>query len=189
MNCSPVHASTIRNNTIIGYQDIGSHYSNYNESYSVVHVGEECEIYNNIIINTCTKKYTYTDANQNVDTTFSEDYTITRESTCDVYNNILSGHNYALFRNCIFNQQIENVLFWNNANTIEERFKHKNPGPAVGAGVNGTTCGAYGAVNGSQAYQPAGIPKYRPYIYDANIDETPSTNNTINASFKIKVQQ
>lgn len=189
ISCAPVHASIIRNNTIIGYSDLSSHYSSYENGRSILIVGEECEIYNNIVINTCTKKYTYTDANQNVDTTFSEDYTITRESTCDVYNNILSGHNYALFRNCVFNQQHEDVLIWNNANTIEERFKHKSNGPAVGAGINGTTCGAYGAVNGGRAYQPSGIPQYRPYIYDANIDDTPSTNNTINASFKIKVQQ
>lgn len=190
IECSPVHASIIRNNTVIGYSDIYNYrYSNWDNGYCIVNVGEECEIYNNIVINTCTNYYTQTDANQNVDTSFSEDYTITRESTCDVYNNILSGHNYSLFRNCVFNQQLEDVLIWNNANTIEEKFKHLATGPAVGSGVNGTTCGAYGQVSGGRAYQPAGIPQNRPYIYDADIDNTPSSNNTINASFKIKVQQ
>ena len=76
----------------------------------------------------------------------------------------------------------------NNSPTLEGKYQHIANGIAVGAGTNGTTCGAYGNVNGTIPYLPAGIPMFRPYIYDANIDQTPSNNNTINASFKIKVQ-
>ena len=151
----------------------------------------ECEIYNNIIINTNSNYVTRTNSNQTIDTTYYRNFDLfsPEDYSNNVYNNILSSNSNPLFRNCVFNTSVEDVLIWNNANTLEEKYKHKANGPAVGAGVNGTTCGAYGAVNGSRAYQPAGIPQYRPYIYDANIDETPSSNNTINASFKIKVQQ
>ena len=150
-----------------------------------------CSIYNNIIINTSTEFRTTTNSDQTVDTTWYRDFAIDAAASNgnDVYNNVLSCKANAEFRNCVFNARVEDVLIWNGANTIEEKYKHKTPGPAVGAGVNGTTCGAYGAVNGSRPYQPSGIPQYRPYIYDAQIDETPSSNNTINASFKIKVQQ
>ena len=148
----------------------------------------QCQIYNNIIINTNTG-YTTTTTNQIVDTTWYSEQTIGAIDNCDIHNNVLSSSPNNSFYNCVFNATVEDVLIWDNANTIEEKYKHKADSPAVGAGVNGTTCGAYGQVNGGRAYQPAGIPQYRPYIYDANIDETPSSNNTINASFKIKVQQ
>lgn len=170
---------TIRNNTII----------DSTESYFAGGISN-CEIYNNIIINT-NNNYTTTTTNQVIDTFYYKDriFDFNPELNNNIYNNIFSCLQNSSYLNCVYNMTIENVLIWNNASTIEEMYKHKANGPAVGAGVNGTTCGAYGAVNGGQAYQPAGIPKYRPYIYDANIDETPSTNNIINASFKIKVQQ
>lgn len=181
-NYSPAwNDCTIRNNTFIknAAQD------------PIIKSVSNCAIYNNIVINTSTEFRTTTNSDQTVDTTWYRDFVIDAAASNgnDVYNNVLSCKANAEFRNCVFNAKVEDVLIWNGANTLEEKYKHKANGPAVGAGVNGTTCGAYGAVNGSQAYQPAGIPKYRPYIYDANIDETPSTNNTINASFKIKVQQ
>lgn len=172
--------STFRNNVVISYDD----------GY-VLKDFHECNIYNNIVINLNTSYTTVTNSDQTVDTTWKKHFAIYAPASDGntVRNNITSNNPNAEFLNCVFNAKVEDVLIWNGANTLEEKYKHKTPGPAVGAGVNGTTCGAYGAVNGSQAYQPAGIPKYRPYIYDANIDETPSTNNTINASFKIKVQQ
>ena len=172
--------STFRNNAVVG----GS------TSYTLRSF-QECNIYNNIVININTSYTTATNPDQTVDTTWRKHFAIDAPASDGntVRNNIISGKPNAEFLNCVFNASVEDVLIWNDANTLEEKYKHKTPGPAVGAGVNGTTCGAYGAVNGSQAYQPAGIPQYRPYIYDANIDETPSSNNTINASFKIKVQQ
>lgn len=168
---------TFRNNTVITA-------SNSKIFYSCIN----CEIYNNIIINT-DNEFTTNTVNQITDTTWNRDKTLSNLASCNVYNNILSSKSDATYLNCIFNKSVEEVLIWNNANTFEEKFKHLSNGPAVGAGVNGTTCGAYGVVTGGRAYQPAGIPQRRPYIYDANIDETPSSNNTINASFKIKVQQ
>lgn len=170
--------STIRNNVIIGSAT----------DYMVTHM-EETSFYNNIVINTNSEYSTTTNSNQTVDTIFYKDKIFGNITNGTISNNILSCKQNNAYLNCVFNAKVEDVLIWNGANTLEEKYKHKTPGPAVGAGVNGTTCGAYGAVNGSRPYQPSGIPQYRPYIYDAQIDETPSSNNTINASFKIKVQQ
>ncbi len=172
----------LRNNTIV---------STPQSNQFVVHELYSSQIYNNIIFNSNPSYETTNNPDQTIDTTWYKDFTISYldEDNNNVSNNILSSKTQAHFFNCTFNATVEDVLIWNDANTLEEKYKHKTPGPAVGAGVNGTTCGAYGAVNGGRAYQPAGIPQYRPYIYDAQIDETPSSNNTINASFKIKVQQ
>ena len=172
--------STFRNNVVIGG---GTDYT--------LKDMQECNIYNNIVININDSYTTTVNTDQTVDTTWRKHFAIDAPASegNTVRNNVISGKPNAEFLNCVFNAKVEDVLIWNGANTLEEKYKHKTPGPAVGAGVNGTTCGAYGAVNGSRPYQPSGIPQYRPYIYDAQIDETPSSNNTINASFKIKVQQ
>lgn len=172
----------VRNNTIVSSRD--------DENYVVSGLSQST-ISNNIIINTSTGYRTQTNENQSIDTIFYKHYALEDKTSLnnDVHNNIISNNTNPNFFNSVFNASVEDVLIWNGANTLEEKYKHKTPGPAVGAGVNGTTCGAYGAVNGSRPYQPSGIPQYRPYIYDAQIDETPSSNNTINASFKIKVQQ
>ena len=174
------------NNCVFKNNTVVSNATNY-----IFHSMKNCEIYNNIVINTSDEYSTTTNSNQTVDTTWYRNYTMYAfpSNGNNVYNNILSSASIPGYANCIFNKRVDEILIWNDANTIEEKYKHIANGLAVGAGVNGTTCGAYGAVNGGRAYQPAGIPQYRPYIYDANIDETTSSNNTINASFKIKVQQ
>lgn len=177
-NC---YSFVIRSNTFI------CDYAN-SQRVEMVEGFKNSQIYNNIIINT-SSQFIVTTVNQISDTMYYSTKALQYEASNTVYNNILSNSPNANFLNCVFNANLEEVLIWNGANTLEEKYKHIATGPAVGAGVNGTTCGAYGAVNGGRAYQPAGIPQYRPYIYDANIDETPSSNNTINASFKIKVQQ
>lgn len=148
-------------------------------------------VHNNIIINTNQGFSTTQNSNQTYDTTWYGDYVLNAPVSegNSVSNNVFSCPPNAEFLNSVFNVNLEDVLIWNDANTAEEMFKHKANGPAVGAGINGTTCGAYGHVNGGRAYQPVGIPQYRPYIFDANIDDTPNANNSINASFKIKVQQ
>lgn len=189
----PYHYATIRNNTIITSENVSDYQSlnisQYQEYTSLRRI-ENSQIYNNIIMNVSSGYSAVTNENQTTDTLFWSELIIeSLNEGNSFHNNVVSCKQRPDFLNCIFNATVENVLVWNDANTLEEKYKHKANGPAVGAGVNGTTCGAYGAVNGSRAYQPAGIPQYRPYIYDANIDETPSSNNTINASFKIKVQQ
>ena len=181
------YRSIIRNNTIIA-SSRNDEFSNYACIVKTTS-NSNSEIYNNIVINTNTDYHIKVNENQTVDTFFSHELTIVQEETNTTYNNILSSKPDAQHRNSVFNKSLEDVLIWNAASTTEEKYKHKANGPAVGAGVNGTTCGAYGQVNGGRAYQPAGIPQYRPFIYDAVIDDTPSSNNTINASFKIKVQQ
>lgn len=188
--------NNIINGTIGGYYQDNCWYNCVFRNNVVVtsHTGHifgslnNCEVYNNIIINT-SNGYTTQTVNQITDTTWNRNKTIDHYTSCNIHNNIFSSTSNTNFLNCVFNAAVENVLIWYNANSEEEKYKHIANGPAVGAGVNGTTCGAYGQVNGGRAYQPAGIPQYRPYIYDANIDETPSSSNTINASFKIKVQQ
>lgn len=171
-----------RNNTVIDAVEnnyVARNFSNSN-------------IYNNIIINTHQGFRTTTNSEtQTVDTTWYSTMALDASASRgnNVQNNVLSCNPNAEFHNCLFNKGVEDVLIWNNANNFEEKYKHIANGPAVGAGVNGTTCGAYGHVNGVRVYTPAGIPQYRPYIYDANIDDTPNANNSINASFKIKVQQ
>jgi len=206
LSSNPYHIATtesalIENNIIYGA--ISAYYQNTNCWYNCVFRNNvvvtsstgcifyslnNCEVYNNIIINT-SDGYTTQTVNQITDTIWNRNKTIDYYTSCNIHHNIFSSTSNTNFLNSVFNAAVENVLIWNNANSEEEKYKHIANGPAVGAGVNGTTCGAYGHVNGSRAYQPAGIPQYRPYIYDAIIDNTPSTNNTINASFKIKVQQ
>ena len=169
-----------RNNTVVS-----------NSQYVIVSRMINCELYNNIFINSNENYSTTVNSDQTVDTTWYRDIIFDAPESRGnyIHHNVLSCHPNNEYMNCVFNATIESSLIWNNANTLEEKYKHLANGSAVGAGVNGTTCGAYGAVNGSRAYQPAGIPQYRPYIYDATIDDTPNANNTINASFKIKVQQ
>lgn len=168
--------STFRNNTIIG-----------NTDYNLLKA-ENCEIYNNIIINISEGYSTSTNVDQTIDTTFKKWNGLEYSATNNVHHNILSNKPVATYSNCIFNSKLEDVLVMGGNN--EDAYKHKANGPAVGSGVGGSTIGAYGNYGGgTRPYSLSGIPQYRPYIYDAQIDETPSSNNTINASFKIKVQQ
>ena len=175
--------SIFRNNTII-WQG--------NDNSVLIQKCMGCEIYNNILIHYSSGYSTTTNTTtQTVDTSWYRNFVLDAPASQgnDVHHNIMSCGPNSEYRNCVFNiSNPEMVLIWDNATKLEEKYKHIANGIAVGAGSNGTTIGAYGAVNGSTPYRPAGIPQYRPYIYDANIDQTPSSNNTINASFKIKVQ-
>ena len=171
-----------RNNTILWFG---------NDHNPIIKPAANCQIYNNILIHYSSGYTTSVNSDQSVDTTWYRNAVLdaTAVNGNDVHHNIMSCGPNSEYRNCVFNiSNPEMVLIWDNATTLEEKYKHIANGIAVGAGSNGTTIGAYGAVSGSTPYRPAGIPQYRPYIYDANIDQTPSSNNTINASFKIKVQ-
>lgn len=172
-----VRHSVIRNNTI---------YSKFNDNYGIVSVSN-CEIYNNIIINTSTEFTTTVNPDQTIDTVFKSWNGLEFDATNNVHHNILSNKPQAEYSNCIFKAKAEDVLVMDGNNELT--YMHKANGPAVGAGVGGSTCGAYGNYGGgTRPYQVSGLPLGRPYIYDAVIDDTPSSNNTINASFKIKVQ-
>jgi hypothetical protein len=201
-----VWSSTFENNIIKGRIYIGGYSSGYhscifrnntiiwqaNDVNTTIQPCTGCEIYNNVLIHYSSGYSTTTNTTtQTVDTTWYRNYVLSAPASQgnDVHHNIMSCSPNSEYRNCVFNiSNPEMALIWDNATSLEEKYKHIANGIAVGAGSNGTTIGAYGAVNGSTPYRPAGIPKYRPYIYDANIDQTPSSNNTINASFKIKVQ-
>lgn len=156
---SSISNSGFYNNTWYGCQLLGFSYS---------------DIFNNIIIRT-----SYTSS------------AIFSSTTCSVHNNIISGDSVmysstSFLSNNQFGATVENSL--KCTGPIEEYYEHKPDGLAVGAGVNGTTCGAYGSYNGSIPYNKSGIPMGSPYIYDATFDAHPSTTNTINAQFKIKVK-
>lgn len=171
-----VRNSIIRNNTI---------YGKYRE-YIMASVSN-CEIYNNIIINTTPEFTTTVNPDQTIDTVFKSWNGLAFDATNNVHHNIMSNKPQAEYSNCIFKAKAEDVLIMDGNN--ETTYMHKANGPAVGAGVGGSTCGAYGNYGGgTRPYQVSGLPLGRPYIYDAEIDDTPSSNNTINASFKIKVQ-
>ena len=179
---SPYSSVTFLNNTII---------AEGNGTEPIVRSLQSCSVHNNIIINTSTGFSRTQNSNQTYDTTWYRDFVLDAPASNgnSVSNNVFSCAPVGEYLNSVFNVRVEDVLIWNNANSNEEKFKHKANGPAVGAGIGGATCGAYGAVSGNRPYTPAGIPQFRPYIYDASIDDTPSSNNTVNASFKIKVQQ
>ncbi len=177
------NACTFRNNTIV--------YNGANNN-KLIQRAINCQIYNNILIHN-NSGYTTSVNNetQTVDTLWYRNDVLDAPSSSgnDVHHNILSCSPNSDYPNCIFNiTDPEMVLLWSDTLSIEERFKHITNGIAVGAGTGGTTVGAYGTVTGSTPYRQGGIPLFRPYIYDATIDQTPSSNNTINASFKIKLQ-
>lgn len=175
---SGAHNSVIRNNTIFG---------KYNRNESYIMSASNCEIYNNIIINTTPDFTTTVNPDQTIDTVFKSWNGLDFNATNNVHHNIMSNKPQAEYSNCIFNAKAEDVLVMDGNNELT--YMHKANGPAVGAGVGGSTCGAYGTYGGgTRPYQVSGLPLGRPYIYDAEIDDTPSSNNTINASFKIKVQ-
>lgn len=176
-------AGTFRNNTVI----VDYYYDTYFDHNYIITGFTHSDIYNNIIINTNTRISTTTNPDQTIDTTFFGWAGLQYNATNNVHHNILSNNTEATFNNCVFNVKAEDVLVLGGNN--EAAYMHKANGPAVGTGVSGSTCGAFGNYGGgTRPYSLSGIPYGRPYIYDAEIDQTPSSNNTINASFKIKVQ-
>lgn len=68
--------------------------------------------------------------------------------------------------------------------TVEEMYKRKEGSPAIGYGANGYDCGAFA---GQYPYVISGRPRFMPYIYEANIPNTP-TEGKLNITLKIKTQ-
>ena len=192
---SPITASTIKNNIFWGRVHFGnsndiSFFNNTviaaENSVNIVRGNlSNSLIYNNIIIN----HSTYVNYNVSDDVAANRCLDAVPSNNNTIINNVFSCAPRADYTNSVFNATLEGTLMWSDAASIEEQFRHLANSPAVGAGTNGTTCGAYGAVAGERPYTPAGIPQYRPYIIDATVSDRPSENNTVNASFKIKVQQ
>lgn len=170
------HSSTIANNTIVG---------STNRCILDNTVFSTCEIYNNIIINTNTNLVSA-----------SED-TVSRYTNYTIHPDLLANnsihHNVLSTVQCPGADSICNVatnvygatvesIFVNNG-LMEGQYELKSGSPAAGAASDGGDCGAYGGV---KPYKKGGQPAGIPYIYDATFSN-PSENNTINATFKVRI--
>ena len=141
-------------------------------------------ISNNIIINTTTK----TTTSDNTVITYNHQ-TIQNTTVADnnnIVHNVLStdkDHAWADFpTNKFIGAKVEDIFV--NEGNQEEKYKLKANSPALGYGTNGVDCGAY---DGMYPYVINGRPQFVPYIYDAQIDNTP-TDGKINITLKIKSQ-
>ena len=183
----PCTGWTIKNNVIWGHVSL---YSSTNINfYNNTVVASTQNSYDYIISGVCSNSLFYNNIIINNGVNYGGCIVASPSNNNTISNNVLSCDPRSDYYNSVFNATAEGVLELDNVTSFEEKFRHLANGPAVGAGTNGVTCGAYGAVTGERPYTPAGIPQYRPYIIDSNISDTPSENNTVNASFKIKVQQ
>ncbi len=166
---------TIANNTIVA----SSNGYLLNQNYHM------CEIYNNVIINTNTNLVSA-----------SED-TVSRYTNYTIHPDLLANnsihHNVLSTVQCPGADSICNVAtnvygatmestFVNNG-LMEGQYELKSGSPAAGAASDGGDCGAYGGV---KPYKKGGQPAGIPYIYDATFSN-PSENNTINATFKVRI--
>lgn len=141
-------------------------------------------ISNNIILNTTTHATTSDNAvtkyyNNTIQNTAVTDYN-------SINNNVLSNdaaHTWADFpTNKFIGAKVEDVFV--NEGNQEEKYRLKEGSPALGYGTNGVDCGAF---DGLYPYVVNGRPQFVPYIYDAQIPNTP-TDGKLNIILKIKSQ-
>jgi hypothetical protein len=66
--------------------------------------------------------------------------------------------------------------------STDGKWQLKNGSPAIGAGVSGVDCGAYGGV---QPYVLSGLPDL-PHIYEASIPATANSDEGLNITIKVK---
>lgn len=171
----------ISNNTIIHDSDNSTGSSN---NYPLSGTIRNSTITNNIIINTTT----HTTTTDNVVTNWSY-MTIYNTAVTDyntITNNILSTdaeHAWADFpTNKFIGAKVEDIFV--NEGNQEEKYQLKAGSAAIGYGTNGVDCGAFG---GLYPYVLCGRPQFVPYIYDAQIPNTP-TDGKLNITLKIKSQ-
>ena len=141
-------------------------------------------ITNNVIINPTT----HTTTADNVVTNWSHQ-TIYNTAITDyntIANNVLStdeAHAWADYpTNKFIGAKIADVFV--NEGDQEEKYQLKEDSPALGYGTNGVDCGAF---DGMYPYVLCGRPQFVPYIYDAQIPNTP-TDGKLNITLKIKSQ-
>lgn len=141
-------------------------------------------ISNNIILNTTT----YTTTSENAVATYNHN-TIQNTAVTDynsINNNVLSNdaaHTWADFpTNKFIGAKVQDVFV--NEGNQEEKYRLKEGSPALGYGTNGVDCGAF---DGLYPYVVNGRPQFVPYIYDAQIPNTP-TDGKLNITLKIKSQ-
>jgi hypothetical protein len=119
-----------------------------------------------------------------------------------IFSNSYSNSNYSAstFNNCIFDNAPNpavtgngNILSVNNTNLYlayptqgvfsnDERFKLKAGSPAIGAGISGVDCGAFGGVN---PYKLSGIPPV-PAVYKLTAAGSSANTNPYTITFSIR---
>ena len=141
-------------------------------------------ISNNVILNTTT----YTTTSDNAVATYNHN-TIQDTAVTDynsINNNVLSNdaaHTWADFStNKFIGAKVEDIFV--NEGNQEVKYRLKEGSPALGYGTNGVDCGAF---DGLYPYVVNGRPQFVPYIYDAQIPNTP-TDGKLNITLKIKSQ-
>lgn len=83
------------------------------------------------------------------------------------------------------NVNMTDVFTYTNNESYDNHYMLKAGSPAIGAGVTGEDCGAYG---GSTPYYRSGLPKV-PSIYDAYIPATATTSTGIDINIKAKAHR
>ena len=175
-----INNGIITNNVII-YSTGTS--TNNNQSFPLNYTTNST-ITNNIIINPTT----HTTTTDNVVTNWSHQ-TIYNTAITDyntITNNVLStdeAHAWVDFpTNKFIGAKVEDIFV--NEGNQEEKYQLKEDSPAKGYAPNGEDCGAFG---GLYPYVLCGRPQFVPYIYDAQIPNTP-TDGKLNITLKIKSQ-
>lgn len=100
-------------------------------------------------------------------------------------NNILVANQTGLGTTNISNVPEANIFQgWptQGGNTFDDRFKLKNGSPAIGAGIGGIDCGAFG---GGTPYKLSGIP-FIPLVYQINAPTSGGPASGISVNVKIK---
>lgn len=176
-----INNGTITNNVVI--YDSGKNQNNYYYNFLLYNITNST-ITNNIIINPTT----HTTTTDNVVTNWSH-MTIYNTAVTDynnITNNVLStdeAHAWADFpTNKFIGAKVADVFV--NEGNQEEKYQLKEGSPALGYGTNGVDCGVF---DGEYPYVLCGRPQFVPYIYDAQIPNTP-TDGKLNITLKIKSQ-
>lgn len=174
-----INNGIITNNVVIYNSGKNTGQSDYPLNYIT-----NSTITNNIIINPTT----YSTTTDNVVTNWSHQ-TIYNTAITDyntITNNVLStdeAHAWVDFpTNKFIGAKVEDIFV--NEGNQEEKYQLKEDSPAKGYGANGIDCGAFG---GLYPYVLCGRPQFVPYIYDAQIPNTP-TDGKLNITLKIKSQ-
>lgn len=172
-----IEGGIISNNVII-------HNTGISTSSFVLYSITNSTISNNVIINTTT----HTTTSDNAVATYNHN-TIGNTAVTDynsINNNVLSNdaaHTWADFpTNKFIGAKVEDIFV--NEGNQEEKYRLKEGSPALGYGTNGVDCGAF---DGLYPYVVNGRPQFVPYIYDAQIPNTP-TDGKLNITLKIKSQ-
>ncbi|MCF8374317.1 MAG: hypothetical protein K9H64_22030 [Bacteroidales bacterium] len=159
----------IRSYKISGYQSIGSIFMNtINSTTNLI-------ISNNVIWGNLQTYYAGHINNVLVDGNFTGNFNVTMHNLC-------SSTQYPVDIN---NQQNINMdsVFVDVDSYIDNGYLLKPNSPAIGAGLNGVDCGAFGESSGGIVYKLSGLPDI-PAIFEATIDLSGTTQIPVNIKAK-----